>query len=513
MISCLLLFVTALTLIVLRVIQPNARYAWLVAAGGGILALLSIFFWLAQMPFELVLPAWQPVSLFSTPILFRADEISWPFSVSIAVLTLSTLLTAAARPVFVNDYTWVGVLALGGVGILAVTADNPLTLLLVWAFLDLTELLTQLRSVEGKANNEKVVTSFSTRAFGLTLLLWANIVSVGEGSALTFQTMSANSGLYLVAAAGLRLGVFPLHLPYSSESSLRRGLGTSLRLISAASSMVVLAHTPVESLHSVVTPILITLALSAALYGGWMWMRAPDELNGRPYWIISLVSLSVISALSGNPTGAIAWGCALILVGGALFLSSIQINWVNRALLAGVWGLSSLPFSLTASAWLGRLGFFLPFVIVAQALTIAGFIRHAARPGERDTFDAQPGWARAVYPAGILLFIIAQLLLGFVGWDGALQIGAWLQALLVSALTFGLVWATPRFRILNPIRAHWVTSTASRLSGAYQWLWALYRFLARLSQSIITTLEGEGGIMWTLLFLALFVSLLSQGSR
>lgn len=513
LISCLLLFVTALTLIVLRVIQPNARYAWLVAAGGGILALLSIFFWLAQMPFELVLPAWQPVSLFSTPILFRADEISWPFSVSIAVLTLSTLLTAAARPVFVNDYTWVGVLALGGVGILAVTADNPLTLLLVWAFLDLTELLTQLRSVEGKANNEKVVTSFSTRAFGLTLLLWANIVSVGEGSALTFQTMSANSGLYLVAAAGLRLGVFPLHLPYSSESSLRRGLGTSLRLISAASSMVVLAHTPVESLHSVVTPILITLALSAALYGGWMWMRAPDELNGRPYWIISLVSLSVISALSGNPTGAIAWGCALILVGGALFLSSIQINWVNRALLAGVWGLSSLPFSLTASAWLGRLGFFLPFVIVAQALTIAGFIRHAARPGERDTFDAQPGWARAVYPAGILLFIIAQLLLGFVGWDGALQIGAWLQALLVSALTFGLVWATPRFRILNPIRAHWVTSTASRLSGAYQWLWALYRFLARLSQSIITTLEGEGGIMWTLLFLALFVSLLSQGSR
>ncbi len=265
LISCLLLFVTALTLIVLRVLQPNARYAWLVAAGGGVLAFISIFLWLAQMPFELVLPAWQPVSLFTTPILFRADEISWPFAISIAALTLATLLMAAARPVFVNDYTWVGVLALGGVGILAVTADNPFTLLLVWAFLDLTELLTQLRSVEGKANNEKVVTSFSTRAFGLALLLWANIVSVGEGSALSFQSISASSGLYLVVAAGLRLGVFPLHLPYSSESNLRRGLGTSLRLISAASSMVVLAHTPAESLNSVVTPFLITLALGAAL--------------------------------------------------------------------------------------------------------------------------------------------------------------------------------------------------------------------------------------------------------
>ncbi|MFN8383247.1 MAG: hypothetical protein U0V02_14980 [Anaerolineales bacterium] len=514
LISCLLLFVTALALIILRVLQPNARYAWLVAASGGILALLSVFLWLAQMPFEFVLPAWQPISLFSTPILFRADEISWPFSICIAALTLATLLTAVVRPVFVNDFAWVGTLALGGIGILAVTADNPLTLLLVWAFLDLTELLTQLRSVDGKSNNEKVVISFSTRAFGLALLLWANILSTGEGGAFDFQSMSASSGLYLVAAAGLRLGVFPLHLPYSSESSLRRGLGTSLRLISAASSMIVLAHTPAESLNSAATPFLILLALFATLYSGWMWLRAPDELNGRPYWIISLVALSVIAALSGSSTGAIAWGCALILVGGALFLTSVQITWLNRAMLIGAWSLSALPFSLTASAWVGRLGFFIPFVIAAQALTLAGFIRHALRPAERESFDSQPGWARAVYPAGILLLIIVQIVLGLIGWKGALQIGAWLQALIVSILTFGLVWATPRFRILNPIRAHWVTtSTTSRLSGFYQSLWSLYRTLARLSQSIIATLEGEGGIMWTLLFLALFVSLLSQGPR
>jgi hypothetical protein len=190
----------------------------------------------------------------------------------------------------------------------------------------------------------------------------------------------------------------------------------------------------------------------------------------------------------------------------------MQINWLNRAMLAGVWSLSSLPFSLTASAWLGRLGFFLPFVIAAQALAIAGFMRHALRPGERDMFESQPGWARVVYPAGTLVLIFVQFLLGLFGWNGALEVGAWLQALIVSLLTFGLVWATPRFRILNPIRAHWVTSTASRLNGVYQGLWGLYRFLARLSQSIIVTLEGEGGIMWTLLFLALFVSLLSQGS-
>ena len=511
LISCLLLFVTALVLIVLSVIQPNARYAWLTAVGGAMLAMGSVFIWLAQMPFDLVLPAWQPGTLSVNPILFHADGLSWPFALSITALTLTVLLTAVARSTVTNSYTWAGALALGGLGLLAVTAGNPFTLLLVWSALDLTELVTQLRSVDSPSNNEKVVISFSTRAFGSFLLLWANIVSIANGSAFDFQSIAPSSGLYLVAAAGLRLGVLPLHLPYSSESSLRRGFGTSLRLISAASSLVLLAHVPAGSLSSVFTPYLIALAIIAALYGGWMWLRAPDELTGRPYWIIDLAALSVISALSGNPLGVVAWGCALVIVGGALFLASVQHTWLNRVLLIGAWSLSSLPFSLTASAWLGNLGFFIPFVVVAQALLIAGFIRHALHPGRRDSLDSQENWTNRVYPTGILLLITLQLLLGWIGWDGARQIGAWLQAILASILTVGLVWATPRFRILNPIRAHWVTPTPSGGDSIYSGLWTAYRALGRISQAITVTLEGEGGIMWTLLFLILFISLLTQG--
>ncbi len=197
----------------------------------------------------------------------------------------------------------------------------------------------------------------------------------------------------------------------------------------------------------------------------------------------------------------------------SLSLASVQQVWLNRALLIGVWSLSSLPFSLTASAWLGNLGFFTPFVIVAQALLMAGFVRHALRSSGRESLDSQPGWANKVYPAGIILLIVFQLLLGLMGWDGARQVGAWLQALLVSLLTFGLVWATPRFRALNPIRAHWISNpSASGTSTLYSGLWGIYRALGRISQAITATLEGEGGIMWTLLFLALFILLLTQGT-
>ncbi|HET7142588.1 MAG TPA: hypothetical protein VFI68_01100, partial [Anaerolineales bacterium] len=332
-----------------------------------------------------------------------------------------------------------------------------------------------------------------------------------QGNTFDFQSIAPGSGLYLVAAAGLRLGVLPLHLPYSSESSLRRGFGTSLRLISAASSLVLLAHIPTESLITAITPVLVIFAIVASLYGGWMWLRAPDELTGRPYWIIGFASLAVISALSGNSIGVVAWGCALILVGGALFLASVQQTWLNRVMLIGAWSLSSLPFSLTASAWIGRLGFFTPFVVAAQALLIAGFIRNTLRPSGRESLDAGQNWMRTVYPAGIFMLIFFQLLLGLVGWNGARQMGAWLLAIIVSFLTFGLVWATPRLRVLNPVRADWEGPGASSLSNIYQGFWTIYRLFGRLSQSITDTLEGEGGIMWTLLFLILFISLLTQG--
>lgn len=513
LISCLLFFVTTLALVALRVAQPNARYAWLVAVIGAGLALISVFLWPIQSPLEFALPAWQPVTLFTSPLLLRADGISWPLAVSIAALTLSILLTAVTIPVYVNTLTWAGILALGGFGLLAVTANNPVTLLMAWALLDFTELVSQLFSVNGSVNTEKVVVSFAARAFGIGLLTWAGALNISSGRTFDFQTIAANSGAFVVLAAGFRLGGLPLHLPYSSESSLRRGFGTAIRLISSASSLAVLGRISTEGLITSYTPYLLGIALVAAIYGGWMWLRAPDELNGRPFWVIGVSALAVASALGGNSLGAIAWGCALVLAGGALFLAAVQNVWVNRILLAGVWGLSSLPFSLTAVTWTGRFGLFLPLGIIAQALILAGYIRHVLRSTGRDSLDGQPGWARAMYPAGIVLLIILIFLFGFTGWDGALQIGAWPQALLASLLTGGLFWASRRFRIFTPIRAHWISNAGSRIDNLFAALWSLYRGLGRLSQTVTVTLEGEGGIMWTLLFLVLFISLLTQGIR
>jgi hypothetical protein len=232
--------------------------------------------------------------------------------------------------------------------------------------------------------------------------------------------------------------------------------------------------------------------------------------------LIGLGSLAVASALSGNPLGATAWSCALILSGGALFLASAENRWLDRVLLIGVFGISSLPFSLTASGWVvqgQRLTLAMPFLIAAQVMLLAGYIRQSRRSSQRTSFENQPIWARNVYPFGVYIILLTILILGFFGWGGTLQLGSWIAAFTASLLTFGLLRLIPRMRILNPVRAHWVRTTdTSRLDTIYHTVWEVYRGIRRVTATFSNVLEGESGVMWTLLFLVLFITILAQGT-
>ena len=513
LITIALLILTILALVVLRFLLPDFRYNWWVAIGGVLAAWVSVFAWQSQIPISLQLPAWQPEFLFSQSPTFIADGVAWAFSLSIVALCLAIIITSVVRSNFPSPMNWASTIVFASLGVLAATADNPLTLVLIWAAIDLTELVSQIRIVEDPKLSERVVIAFASRVSGTLLLLWADMTSAANNVSFDFRSAPEQAGVFLILAAGLRLGVLPLHLPYPSESTLRRGIGTGLRMVSAASSLVLLTRIPSGSIVSPYTPYLSLFVSFAALYGSWMWLRAPDELNGRPYWLIGMGSLAVAAALRGNPTGAAAWGCSLLLVGSVLFLSSEPDRWLARVTLVGVLPVSALPFSLTASGWdqPGVFWYNLPFLIVAQAMLVAGFVRHAQRVPTRPGYEDQPIWGRNVYPIGILLLLLTSLLLGLFGWNGALQLGTWIAGIAASMLSLVLLWLTPRLRILNPVRAHWVRpASPTWLDSGYQVLWSLYRQLGRLSTLVTNVLEGESGIMWTLLFLALFISLFTQ---
>ena len=513
-ITFLILILTAITLIILRLMTPSFRYNWLIAVGGTLTAWISVFIWQVQLPINLYVTLWQPAILFSQSPTFVADGIAWAFVLSLVTLCLSILITAVVRPQFPNPSSWVGTLVLTALGVLAVVSDNPLTLVLIWAAIDLVELATQVWFVKDTRLSERVVIAFASRATGIFVLLWADVIGNSSGQPLDFRAASPQAGLYLILAAGLRLGVLPLHLPYPSESALRRGFGTGLRMVSAASSLILLARIPAGSVNPLITAILLMLVSLGGIYGGWMWLRAPDDLTGRPYWVIGMGSLAIAATLRSNPLGAAAWGCALILSGSALFLFSEPNKWLTRALYIAVFSISALPFSVSAMGWVnGGTGFWLsfPFLLLAHAMLMAGFVRHVQRSTTRTPYEDKPIWGKNVFPFGIAMLFLTMIILGLFGWDGALRFGNWFLAILASVLTVGLIWLSPRLRILNPVRAHWVKpASTSWFDWGYRALWELYRQMGRLANSFLNMLEGESGIMWTLLFLVLFITVFTQ---
>jgi hypothetical protein len=134
------------------------------------------------------------------------------------------------------------------------------------------------------------------------------------------------------------------------------------------------------------------------------------------------------------------------------------------------------------------------------------------RPTLRDSFGSLDRAAQYVYPLGIITLLATAFVLGFWGWEGSARIGAWFLALIGALLGGVASWLAPRLRILTPLRAHWVRPTASSwMDWLFRGLWAAYRLFGRLSNSFSSMLEGDGGFMWTLLFMVLFISLIIQG--
>jgi len=511
----IILFLVALALLVLHYSQPDFKYPWMVAAGGSLLALVAVLLWQVRLPLSFSLAPWQPALIFPYSPTWLADDSSWPYALALVSLGVAVIWTSVARAE-TNPVSWAGTLLLTALGILAVAAGNPLTLVLIWTALDLAELVTMLRSTDGEEQGSSVVIAFTLRILGTGLVLWASTVSLSGGILLDFRDVPARTGIILLLASGLRLGVLPLHLPYRHENVLRRGLGTSLRLVSAASSLALLARIPPSALSSRLTPYLLVLAAVAGLYAGWMWLRASDELLGRPFWILGMASLAVAASLRANPQGSTAWGVALILAGGLLFLFSARQRSLLVLSFLALWGLSSLPFSLTANAWLTANRSSWPFLILllpAQALLLAGFVRHALHPGET-SFESQARWAKIIYPVGLILPVAGLVVLGVGGWSGSQKLGLVWAGPTVVALSIGLAVLALRVLVHRaPLPAANRWTEIFRLDWLYRLVAGIYRFFAAIAGLITALLEGEGGILWSLLLMVLILSILFMSGR
>ena len=518
LISLLLFLSVAMIVLIIHIIRPDFAYLWLVTAIGALVAFMLMLLAGFNLPQAISLVTWEPQGLFPVSPSLQIDQISWPFATALAGLCLAVILTAAVRIFQVEGHAWPGSLLLTGLGLAAVLSGNPLTMLLAWAALDLAELVILFSQVKNPKITENIFTAFTIRVGAILLYLWSVIQSYQAG-VYTFDDIPSRAATFAFLAAGLRLGVLPFHLPSSEELPLRRGIGTTLRLAPAASCFVLLART--ASIEISATPgfFLLLLAALAGIYGSLIWATASDELNGRPFWIIGGAALSLAAAVQGHPSAVIAWGLACILPGSLLSLASARHRYLLPFLMVGLVCISTLPY---APAWDGaqvytpmRLTTLAPFFFLVHLLLLVGYLRHSFRSGSAPA--GLERWVWALYALGLVLLVMADLLAAY--WGDALidswrvtapsSIWAWVSGIFAIGLTvLILLWSQrasfPSGLLRNALGRTLPVAWLNRL------LWSLYGSLRLLVEWITNIMEGEGGVLWAAVLLALLFILLIQ---
>ena len=143
-----------------------------------------------------------------------------------------------------NWKAWAANLALTSLGLVAVLAGNLLTLLLAWSALDIIGIIDPAWSGVDQCSSvgRSCVPSGARWWHDRAAAGWD--CDLGRGRATKFwPDRVASANLLLFTAAGLRLGIFPLQVPFFQELPLRIGLGTTLRLVPAAASLVLMVRT------------------------------------------------------------------------------------------------------------------------------------------------------------------------------------------------------------------------------------------------------------------------------
>ncbi len=506
-----LILATVLALALLRVFRPGFSFAWPIAVLGSFFAWISVFLWQINLPDNLVLFDFEYQDVIIYSISLSSDGVNFPYAVGISSLVMAVIFTSAMKAREANPLSWVTILLLSLLGLFAVLADNPLTLVIAWSFMDLAGLISSLNSSDDPIFSERAVLSFSTRVVGTGFVLWAGILSTSTfGEPFNQSTIQQNLGVIIILGVIIRSFALFLPHPYSRDAAIRNGYEATYKLISAAATLVMLSHVKMVLSTSLVISLLILSIAITGLISVYSWLRNSREIFNQSNWIMGLTSLAISATLMGNPLGSAAWGSVCLFAGGLLFLYSHRNRVLTVTLLIAAYILSSLPFSITATGWseiISKFWIALIFLIPLQSLLTAGYIRSIARE-EKENLDNQPRWVNVFYPIGLVSLALSGLVLGVTGWDGASQMGAWIPAVIVAVLTVIISFVLIRIPIPAPLDSRLLKQPVAWAGTFIAIWWGMFRALRRLLDILTTTFEGDGGVLWTILFLIVFISIL-----
>jgi hypothetical protein len=355
----------------------------------------------------LPLANWQPRILVPISPALLFDAISWPFLVALTTLLLATLFTdlarAAASRRSIYGFDLAAYLLITAFSMLAVLSGNLLTLALTWTLLGGIEAALRLRAIRDGMQSQEIVLTLALRLASVACLIWAGLIASAAGTPLSLTTIAPQTSAVLLAAAGLHLGLIPLHAPLPHQDPQNTAMTTLLRLASAAPALMLCARVGNAGAPAPLTILFLLAAGLALIYAGLNLANAASIQSRLPYWLLGMAALALACAALGKSAASLAWGVAALFAGGVFSLATSGMRGLALPWLLGLASISALPFSPT---WEGAGLYALPLqpllaiLLLGQGLFLAGAFRQVMR--QLPASAGAERWVMALYFSGLL---------------------------------------------------------------------------------------------------------------
>lgn len=518
LIPVLLLVIAAPTVLLLGRMKVNLGRAWLVAL------ITSALVWVMVVVLGVIRPEGYQVenwiTVFPGPARFNLGFTpnTWVLGFLLSSMLVIILLTEAKTLQDQNQLTILATeMILTATGILAVMANSPLAYLVTWVVIDLIEfgLLSLINRDESV--HRSITISLVLRMFGSLLMVYV-LVMINNG-----RNASELTGSVIFLIALLRIGILPIHKNYTTVSTLKRGVGTILRFIPPLTVASFLFFINPGTFPPILL-VLLRVALSiGGLFGAISWLQAKDELDGRVFWILSIGCLSLIAFLTQQSTAIPGLMIFMVVAGLASFLYSPRFTnpWVFLVFL--FLGLLTFPYTPTAPvrSLLWAKSFDLIFIVIfpTYILLIAGVFKHFLREESQLVF--METWMKFMYVVALVLILVTPWVAEALFFDRVRDMSNLGPSIGVAVISLMIVLGSQllrgKFRILEDRLDGFGKASKKGLTAFTQvmnldWFFGLAQKILNLVGKAITTSikvqEGDGGLLWSILFLVLIASLL-----
>jgi hypothetical protein len=508
------LILTAAIMLVIRLLRPDFGYHWLIAAVGMVLTWVGILLLGFLLPIRIQIGTWTPDSLLANTFILNLDQISWLFILGIATISLATIFTDVVRARELDWSNWASNLIYSALGFIALLSGNLLTFLLTWTLFDFIGFLILMTQIYSNETRLRLVLILFSRLLGTMSLLLGGVVAVSGREGFMLEQVSTTALVLIVVAALLRIAVLPGEKSLFRSPARRRSMGTVNRMVSAAIIFVFLVRIGFENEFLEMQSTLLTLILLAiglmALLSGIFWWLAKDESDGQQAWVTGMSAIVIAGAIRGSGEASMAWGLAGLFSGGLLFLASVRERFSLWVALLGLLGISTLPFTPAwngLSLFVAPFGLYLVLFFLTIILVLLGYALHASQ--KLDFPVGTERWIKVFYPIGLLVLPLTHFGISWIinPKFGDIPLAGWLLGPLICLLaSLGFFWQHRGGRVPQFI-VKWIYSLFS-LNWLFVFISSVFQLYSRFIKFITAVLEGEGGIIWALLSIVLFLAIL-----